>query len=162
MRTLSEYIKTTVEEHDSLIKSMSEGLHNDDPKVGIFWWNDTRQELFGVIALSLNDEGVSNTPDGKTCKILHKKVWEKEYRRLKWKEKKENTFPFIGDYKDKPRGRIFYKDNVFYLYVGDWINDIKNSDKFFDEIEKTFDLTNETIEVKEDHHWNIGEGWENM
>jgi hypothetical protein len=33
MKTLKQYIKTTNEEHDSLIESMSKNLHNEDPKV---------------------------------------------------------------------------------------------------------------------------------
>lgn len=153
--------KSTTDEHNEFINIMSEGLHNDDPKVGIFWYNPIQNKLFGVVALSLNDPGVTSCPNGKTCKILHKKKWQQEYRRLKYKEKQDNTYPYIGVYEDKPRGRIFYKDNKFLITVGSWINDAENY-KVIELIEEEFDLTNEDTEIREDSHWDIGSGWENL
>lgn len=152
MKGLKDIIrKSTSAEHNEFINIMSEGLHNDDPKVGIFWYNPTTNELFGVVSLSLDDPDVTSCSDGKTCKILHKKKWQQEYRKLK----------YIGAYENKPRGRIFYKDNKFLITVGSWINDAENY-KAIELIEKTFDLTNEDTEIVEDSHWDIGSGWENL
>ena len=158
---LNKIRKSSNIEHNDFIDIMKEGLHNDDPKVGIFWYNPIKNELFGVVALSLNDEGITNCPKGKTCKILHKKKWQNEYRRLKYQEHKDNTFPYIGAYEDKPRGRIFYKDNKFFITVGSWINENDNY-KAIDLIENEFDITNEDTEIIEDSHWDIGSGWENL
>ena len=153
--------KSTENEHNDFINIMKEGLHNDDPKVGIFWYNPSRNELFGVVALSLNDSEVCDCPKGKTCNILHKKKWQIEYRNLKYKEHKDNTFPYIGAYENKPRGRIFYKDNKFIITVGSWINE-KDNYRAIDLIEQRFDLTKEDTEIVEDSHWDIGSGWENL
>lgn len=153
--------QSTSSEHDEFVGIMEEGLHNEDPKVGIFWYNPQRNELFGVVALSLDDPEVTKSGNGKTCKILHKKKWAIEYRKLKFKEKKENTFPYIGAYEDKPRGRVFYKDNKFIITVGSWINDDENY-RAIDLVEDVFDLTNEDTEIVIDSHWEIGTGWENL
>jgi hypothetical protein len=84
-----------------------------------------------------------------------------QYNRLKFKEKLTNTYPYNGDYKNKPRGRIFYKNNTFYVMVGSWIYDDENY-RAIDLIEETFDLTNENVEILDDFHWDIGSGWENF
>lgn len=126
---------STPNEHNDFIEIMSEGLHNKDPKVGIFWYNPQRNELFGVVALSLNDQNVTSCPNG--------------------------NFPYIGAYENKPRGRVFYKDNKFLITVGSWINENENY-KAIDLVEKEFDLTNEDTEIVEDSHWDIGSGWENL
>ena len=141
MKTLKDIIirHSTPNEHNDFMKIMSEGLHNEDPKVGIFWYNPQRNELFGVVALSLDDQNVSDCHNGKTCKILHKKKWQQ----------------------DNPRGRVFYKDNKFLITVGSWINENENY-KVIDLVEKEFNLTNEDTEIVEDSHWDIGSGWENL
>lgn len=163
MKRIKDYIiyKSTPDEHNEFIEIMKEGLHNKDPKVGIFWYNPSRNELFGVEKISINDPNVSSCPNGKTCSILHKKKWQLEYRKLKYKEKLDNTFPFIGAYENKPRGRIFYKDGIYNITVGSWINEDENY-RAIDLIEEEFDLTNEETRIVEDSHWDIGSGWENL
>ena len=69
----SKIKQSTSLQHDEFIEIMKEGLHNEDPKVGIFWYNPQRNELFGVVALSLDDPEVTSSGNGKTCRILHKK-----------------------------------------------------------------------------------------
>lgn len=122
--------QSTSSEHDELIGIMKEGLHNEDPKVGIFWYNPQRNELFGVVALSLDDPGVTNLGN-------------------------------IEAYEDKPRGRVFFKDDKFIITVGSWINENDNY-RVINLIEETFDLTNEDTEIVIDPHWEIGSGWENL
>lgn len=140
MKNLKDIIirKSNPKEHNEFIEIMSEGLHNKNPKVGIFWYNPQKNELFGVVALSLTDSGVTTCPNGKTCEILH-----------------------IDAYENKPRGRIFYKDNKFLITVGSWINEDENY-KAIELVEQEFDLTNEDTEIVEDSHWDIGSGWENL
>ena len=160
-KILENVKKSSVEDHGFYMELMEQNLHNDEPKVGIFWYNPKRNELFGVIALPLDAEGVSSCSRGKTCSMLHKKKWAIEYRNIKYKEKKDNTFPYIGQYEDKPRGRVFFKDGKFDIVVGSWINDEENY-RVIDLVEKEFDLTNEDTNVVEDSHWDIGCGWDRL
>ena len=58
--------------------------HEDDPKVGIFWYNVAWHELFGVVARSLMDYSKANASGGRiTCSEMHEAVWRKEYNRQK-------------------------------------------------------------------------------
>ena len=138
MKQIKDYIiyKSTPDEHNDFIEIMKEGLHNKDPKVGIFWYNPSRNELFGVEKISINDPNISSCPKGKTCSILHKKKWQLEYRR------------------NKPRGRIFYKDGIYNITVGSWINEDENY-RAIDLIEEEFDLTNEETRIIENSHWSF-------
>ena len=127
--------------------------HQEDPKVGIFWYDSNRQELFGVRSTDVEDvpyyhSNLFNT-DVKTCKPLHYKVWEKEFYRKKDKR-------FTGDYTLVPRGRVFYvKDRGFVVIVGSWINKYPEAK---DEIMYEFDLPKNT-EFQTDPHWDLGHGW---
>lgn len=67
----------------------------------------------------------------------------------------------IGAYENKPRGRVFFKDNKFIITVGSWINENDNY-RVIDLVEDTFDLTNEDTEIVIDPHWEIGSGLENL
>lgn len=133
MKTTKIIRKSTFKEHNEFIDIMQEGLHNDDPKVGTFFYNPDKNELFNVIALSLNDKKVIN------------------YQNIS----------YITTYENKPRGRVFFKDNKFYITVGSWINEDENY-KAIDLIEKEFDITNEDTKIIEDYHCDIGSGWENL
>ena len=55
MKSLNNYIirKSTEDEHNEMIRQMSENLHNKNPQVGIFWYNPSRNELFGVVKYDL-------------------------------------------------------------------------------------------------------------
>ena len=89
----------------------------------------TKNELFGVVKYDpLDKEKCSRSNRGYTCKILHKQYWAKEFRRLKFKEKKTNTFPYIEVYENKPRGRVFWdnENNIYKIVVGNWINKDEN------------------------------------
>ena len=67
---------------------------------------------------------------------------------------------FIGDYKDKPRGRIFYepKEQLFKVCVGDWIKENRDA---IDIIVDEFGLLDSTFDFVISNHWDIGMGWEN-
>lgn len=165
MKTLKEQILESIHystdtEHDQYIEIMSEGLDPNEPMVGTFWYNPSRNELFGVYKKPLDDKGVRGCSYGMTTRRLHKDIWKTEYHKLKSKNP-ENTFPYIGKYEDKPRGRVFLKDGVFDITVGSWI---KSGDNYnaIELIKKEFHLEDETTRVVIDSHWDIGCGWDRM
>lgn len=144
---------------DDSVNAIKELMHEnisrqDDPEVGIFWYDPEDESLFGVKSADVNDVDFykSNLFDGqevKTCRPLHYKVWEKEFHRGKDKR-------FRGDYTLIPKGRIFYvKDEGFVVIVGDWIDDYPEAK---DEILYEFNLPKDT-KFKKDVHWNRGHGW---
>ncbi|MBP8593130.1 MAG: hypothetical protein KBI35_01725 [Ruminococcus sp.] len=125
----------------------------DNPQVGIFWYDVERNELFGVIATDAIDTqysilGVFDAP-ARTCKSLHCKVWQRVCCRDKDRR-------FSGDYTQVPRGRVFQiKDKGFVVCVGSWINDYPQAKA---EILYEFQLPEDT-EFKIDSHWELGHGW---
>ena len=124
----------------------------EDPKVGIFWYDKTGDELFGVTAsfaaeLPFNDRGT------KTVGTLHKTWWKKQQERAKAKNQLNSIF--LKDYTQVPRGRVFQrKDGTFELFCGSWINE-----RIVELIKDEFNLWNVQLEVKVDTHWEIGHGW---
>lgn len=127
--------------------------YQDDPYVGIFWYDTNRQELFGIksaLAEDLPFKYCSLFPHkAKTCTPLHEKVWQKEFYR-----KKDPRFS--GDYTKVPRGRIFeVEDQGFVVCVGQWIKDHPEAKE---EILYEFNLPEDT-EFKIDEHWDLGHGW---
>ena len=127
--------------------------YQDDPYVGIFWYDTDQDDLFGVKMTLAEDVSFYYSTlfnaNVKTCKPLHYKVWEKEFHRGKDKR-------FQGDYTKIPRGRVFEIENVgFIVTVGEWINDYPQAKEL---IIDEFQLP-ENTEFKVDSHWNIGHGW---
>jgi len=145
---------------NSMFKIMESNLkESDKPTVGIFWYSPARVECFGVVKAR---EGDSNyTPSGFdgmfTCKELHKYVWKKEYNYRKFHPSDEVNL-FVGDYKDKPRGRIFYDEdeNTYYIMVGDWIDDYPEAKGC---IVREFNLNGSRYSFEKDFHWDIGSGY---
>lgn len=148
--------------HQMMMDTMSQNLETqDNPKVGIFWYNRQINDFFGVIAVDKNSFPKPNAGGGLiTCKELHQDVWRKEFNRQK--HKRNGQGPFIGDYKDTPRGRVFYnpENDKFYVMVGSWINEV-DYDAFITLVEDYFDLKNSDFEIHIGPHWEIGVGWEN-
>lgn len=152
---------TTPEEHDNSIEVMASNLDTqNNGKVGIFWYDRFNKVLFGVIAVDKDSIAKPNVGGGLiTCYELHKKVWQKGYNKQKYKLNGEG--PFTGDYKDTPRGRVFFNPATatFEIKVGNWIEDYPQA---IDEVVDEFDLEGAKIEVIKDFHWDIGNGWENF
>ena len=127
----------------------------DDPSVGIFWYDTKNSELFGVRQADVNDveyykSNLFDNKEVKTCTPLHYKVWEREF--YKGRDKR-----FRGDYTQIPRGRIFYvKDRGFVVVVGHWINDYPACK---DEVIYEFQLPENQTEFMIDEHWDLGHGW---
>lgn len=145
-----------------MMDTMAQNLGSqDNPKVGIFWYNRQLKDLFGVIAVDKDGFQKPNAGGGLiTCKELHQDVWRKEFNRQK--HTRNGQGPFVGDYKDTPRGRVFYnlEEDKFYVMVGSWINDV-DYDNFISLVEDYYDLKNSDFEIKIGPHWEIGVGWEN-
>ena len=94
----------TEQEHNEVLEIMSQNLNKqDNPRVGIFWYDIREDELFGVV--SAYPEEIRNISNGmKTIERLHRDHWKKEFHKQKFKGK---PGPFVGDYKDTP-GRVWY------------------------------------------------------
>ena len=142
------------------METMSQNLDTqNNPKVGIFWYSPVNKSLYGVVAIDKDSYSKPNAGGGLiTCKELHEDVWKREYRNQKYKL--NGVGPYIGDYKNKPRGRVFYspEKDTYYIMVGSWIND---NPEAIDIIVDRYDLKDCKVEVKISVHWEIGMGWEN-
>ncbi|GMO29134.1 MAG: hypothetical protein Pg6A_17160 [Termitinemataceae bacterium] len=153
LETTSTMREMSGHERAAVIKTMSDNFDfQDEPKVGIFWYDEKTDELFGVSKieaseLQFNDNGL------KTIKTLHKTWWAKQQMRAKAKH--QYTSVFMKDYTQIPRGRIFEtQDGLFQLMCGSWINN-----HIIDLIKDEFDLQSVPFEKLVDEHWEIGHGW---
>ena len=129
----------------------------DEPKVGIFWYNATRKELYGVVSHKRTDYLRPNAGGGLiTCSEMHEDVWKKLLRRQKYHG--DGTGPYKGEYQMKPRGRVFYQpaDDQYIIAVGTWID---QSPEAIEQIIDEFDLPREKTIVKKASHWDIGQTW---
>ena len=146
--------KLSAAERKEVIASMSGNLENQEgPKVGIFWYDETGDELFGVTAAYVG-ELPFNDHRKKTVGTLHKSWWKKQQERAKAKNQFASIF--LKDYTLIPRGRIFQRDNgTFELMCGSWINE-----HIIELVKDEFNLTNVPLEVIVDSHWEIGQGWD--
>ncbi|MDR0389298.1 MAG: hypothetical protein LBH73_04455 [Spirochaetaceae bacterium] len=140
-------------EREDVIKTMSDNFDaQEDPRVGIFWYDPEDDELFGVTSsaaseLSFNDRG------RKTVKLLHKTWWKKQQERAK--ARGQLTSKFMKDYTQTPRGRIFQTEGgLFEVMCGSWINE-----RIIELVKDEFNLHGVQLEVKVDEHWEIGHGW---
>ena len=152
-------MKLHIPERDNNTKAAIEVMRfneqfQDEPRVGIFWYDVNKNELFGVRQTHADEakwyhSGQFNT-DIRTERDLHKDVWKKEFYRGRDKR-------FNGDHTLVPRGRVFeFKDEGFRVYIGRWINDYPNvKELIIDEFELPKDKTKFFI----DSHWDIGHGW---
>lgn len=128
-----------------------------EPKVGIFWYNRARNELFGVISHNLSDYSRANASDGRiTCSEMHEDIWKREFRRQKYHN--NGNGPYVGAYQDKPRGRVFYniESDRFEVAVGKWIEEYPQA---YDLIIEEFDLPKDKTSLKYAIHWDIGMSW---
>lgn len=126
----------------------------DDPYVGIFWYDPKKNELFGVKSVLAEDVPFKLTDlfdrKAKTCTPLHEKVWRKEHYR-------GNDPRFNYDYTKVPRGRVFeVEDEGFYVMVGSWIEKYPQAKEL---ILDEFELPEDNTTFKIDIHWELGHGW---
>jgi hypothetical protein len=147
------YREMAEQERSVVMKSMSDNFDfQNEPKVGIFWYDEKSDELFGVTKIEASELQFNNN-GLKTVKALHKAWWKKQQMRAR--AKNQYTSVFMQDYTQIPRGRIFEtKDGLFQLMCGSWINE-----HIVDLVKEEFDLQNTPFEVNVDEHWEIGHGW---
>ena len=142
---------------DNMMDVMSEFL-NDEPQVGIFWYNIQKNELFGVLKDDAykyqNKRGVG------TLGKLHRSYWQKQHIRAVQRKNINSPFYKESNYTLIPRGRIFIKSNgELYVAVGNWIyDDSVNIEDLRDILIDEFNLPDDFDFVVE-KHWNIGQGW---
>lgn len=148
----------TEDEYRSVLAQMEANRgKGETPKVGIFWYSEGRDELFGVVSHPVDDYSRANASDGRiTCSELHEDVWKKEFRRQRYKG--DGTGLFIGAYQDKPRGRVFYHidDDTYEVACGKWLQQYPH---VYDMILREFDLPPERTTAKYAIHWDIGQSW---
>jgi len=129
----------------------------DEPKVGIFWYNATLKELFGVVSHKRTDYLKPNAGGGLiTCSEMHEDIWKKEFRRQKYHN--GGIGPYKGEYQMKPRGRVFYSpaNDQYIIAVGSWID---SHPEAIDLIYEEFDLPHDKTIVQKANHWDIGQTW---
>ena len=150
--------KYSEQDYAAIIKQMEANRgHGDDPKVGIFWYNPSWNELFGVVTHPARDYTKANASNGRiTCSELHEDVWRKEYNKQKYHG--DGTGPFIGPYENKPRGRIFYlpDKDIYEVATGHWIEEYPQAKQL---ILEEFDLPQEKTVFQYAIHWDIGHSW---
>ena len=148
----------TEAEEKAVMEQMSANRGKDDePKVGIFWYNRATNQLYGVVSHRVSDYSKANASDGRiTCSEMHEDVWKKEFRKQKYQYGGQG--PFVGAYQDKPRGRVFFHiDNGTYeVAVGKWIEEYPQA---YEEILKEFNLPPDKTTAKYAYHWDIGQSW---
>jgi hypothetical protein len=124
----------------------------NNPEVGIFWYNDEEEELFEIHSIP-----VTSLQSGQlTYPKLHKTIWQELRARAIQKKKDNKPYDpiYLSDYTQIPRGRVFFKEDTFYVFVGSWI-----TDKIKQLVIKQFNLQNLNVVFKVDEHWEIGHGW---
>lgn len=155
---LTEFKEVDPEEMKAMMDIMDANLtEQENPKVGIFWYSPRLQDVFGVVSVDAKQQAQIEKRALVTCKELHKYVWKKQYNYYKYHG---GSDLFVGDYKDTPRGRIFYvpKEDRYDIMVGSWIKEHPEAEA---KIKEAFDLTDPklNVEVKIGIHWEIGMGY---
>ncbi|MDR1459626.1 MAG: hypothetical protein LBI60_05375 [Bacteroidales bacterium] len=106
--------------HKEVINEMKKYFSKDMPEVGIFWYDENNNELFETYSIPIDElkEGQRTYPK------LHKTIWQKLKQKNQEKKKTGKSYNpiYLTDYTMIPRGRIFFKDNLFYVFVGSWID----------------------------------------
>ena len=141
------------EERKRVMETMSDNFDfQDEPKVGIFWYDTESGSLFGVSKIEACDLAF-NSNGFKTVRTLYKTWWMKQ--RMRARSKQDYHSIFEKDYIEIPRGRIFQReDGTFQLMCGSWI-----TDHIVNMVKEEFDLDNVTFEYVIDTHWELGHGW---
>lgn len=148
----------TKEQYDEAMNLMASNRgKGDEPKVGIFWYNIAKQQLFGVVSHKCSDYQKPNAGGGLiTCSEMHEDIWKKEFYKQKFHNK--GVGPYKGEYQYKPRGRVFYspQEDQYIIAVGSWIDEHHEALPL---IMEEFDLPKDKTIVKQAHHWDIGQTW---
>ena len=149
--------KMSQEDYAQVIRQMEANRgHGDDPKVGIFWYNESLKELFGIVSQPILDYVKAKASGIVSCVEKHEDVWRREYNRQKYHG--DGSGPYIGPYEQKPRGRVFYQmeEDRFIVAVGKWLDEYPEAREL---ILKEFDLPAGKTSFEYAIHWDIGHTW---
>ena len=152
--------RSSRKEHDDTISLMENFLSPEQPKLGIFWYDYRKEQLFGVEKREISEDDMKGIH---TLEKLHRTFWQKWHHRAVAKNDISSIYYQQHNYTLIPRGRIFVIDGEISVRVGEWItegiNGVKiNLEKFHDLICDEFDLP-EDVRFVIDEHWNLGHGW---
>ena len=136
---------------EDAIKEMIQ-YFDENAEVGIFWYHPIEEALFEVHSIPVTSLKKHET----TYPRLHKTIWQELHFRAKARMKKELSYDpiYLNDYTQIPRGRVFFREGKFYVFVGSWI-----TSKIKKMIIKRFNLQECNVIFKIDTHWEIGHGW---
>ena len=148
---LNQYISEEVRRNYMATMEASRS-HQNDPKVGIFWYDAASRTLFGIQSveadvLQFSDAGPNAS---KTINTLHETYWNREHRRAR------DPLYSNPDYTQTPRGRVFEFRDGFKVKVGSWVNEV-GADFIKRLVMEEFDLPDVGVSI--DSHWDIGQGW---
>lgn len=156
-RNKGDTMKFKLREDNKTNSAMAAMVNNmqyqDDPYVGIFWYDVNSNRLFGVNSTPAEDAKWYESPQFgnkvRTDKRLHQNIWRRELY-------KKRDSRFFGDYTKVPRGRVFeFENDGFKVYVGNWIKKYPECRQL---IIEEFQLPANT-EFVIDSHWDLGHGW---
>lgn len=151
------YNIATEEQESTWLHIMSSFEDSLTPQVGIFWFDVSKAEVFGVLK-GLASDYITERGDG-TYPKLHKQWWAKRHRSAVARGLVDSPFYSTADYTQFPRGRVFVRaDGSFYVTVGSWVKDVDES-VFREVISEEFDLPLD-FDINIAHHWDIGHGWD--
>jgi hypothetical protein len=141
-------------ERNDVMQTMRDNMNfQDEPKLGIFWYDEKNDELFGVTKIEAMDVPFPENKDQKTVRSLHRDWWKKQ--EMKVKAGRERNPVFLREYTQIPRGRLFQnKDGSFEVMCGTWM-----TDHIMNLVIEEFDLQHETVKPVIDEHWELGHGW---
>lgn len=140
------WTKLIESEEQELVDSMRARRGLNNPEVGSFFYDMQNKKLMLVDTIPMKN-AETNGGGKKTTDKLHENVWF------------ENDM--TGDFKDTPRGRVFYnvKTETYEIMVGDWADEVSNIEEL---VKRRFHLENENTIVMKGSHWNLGEGFEGV
>jgi hypothetical protein len=143
-------------ERQEMMQLMADNFEfQEEPKLGIFWYDEANDTLLGVVKIEAIDVPFSSElAERKTIRSLHKSWWQKQ--KMRYRAGRENNKIFEKEYTKIPRGRIFQRktDNVFEIMCGSWINE-----HILELVIEEFDLQKQAVETVIDEHWELGHGW---
>ena len=119
MNTSSNIRKATEEEHDATIALMRTFM-SPAPCVGIFWYDSVGNELFGVSKIEPKWLSESDTV---THPKSHRAYWKEQSLKAVAKNKTHSVYYQEDIYAKIPRGCVCLEKGVFYVNVGNWINE---------------------------------------
>ena len=146
------------DDNDILMEAMRDTIDTqDEPKVGIFWYNPERNRLVGVSSVYAADLSY-NAKGRKTLRTLRHTAWLKIRKNAILDDSNDKIW-LEEDYTQVPRGRVFQIDRTgtasFEVLVGSWIHEYPQAAQL---IVDEFNLKEDEFYFVESEHWNVGRG----